>query len=271
MEVAGPNEMRAAVETVRAELLAAHDCCRELTREIDLAFQALRSGADASALASSETTFVQEFCRQYSVLSGSSSIYHVFEQSLHQLLGSLDEVASETKTVVQTLLDTRELLGELHSVHNGIPEPVISAFRSYVSDDEQMRLRNILTRGFERQAFATRLLDSATGFLLAAGGTDSAHSDTFPASAWPGIRGVGGSHRVLAWVNESPGQQRWKSRFSDEFGDCVNVFPSSLPHVTAICETQNVESARVLKYFQSQNPSAWDMAGRIHTRSDIQW
>ena len=267
MEAAGASSVSKTLEMVRTELLAARDCCTELSREIDLAFQTLRSGAEASQ----ERTVVQTLCRQYSVLSCSRSVYRLFGESIQQLLSWLDEIKTDAGTILQAIKASRQLLGTLHSVHNGVPEPVVSAFRSYITDDDQLRLRHIAGQGFEPPTFASRLLDSATRFLLAAGKKESSASESFPASAWPALRGLGGNHRVLAWINESAGPDRWKSRLNDEFGSCVSVFPTSSSHVTALCETQNVESARILKYLQVEYPSAWEMAGRIHTRTDIQW
>lgn len=271
MEAGGAGQIQIAVEVGQSELTAAQDRCRELSREIDLAFQALTSGPDGSGPASPGSDVAQEFCRQYAVLTGSRVIYQVFEDAVGQMLESLGQVAESTRSVLETIVQTRQLLSETYELHEGIPAPVVGAFQSHLSGDEEMRLRNVARRGGDLRTFASRLLDCATGFLLAAGGKESSQDATFPAAAWPGIQGVGGDHRIIAWVNQGGDLERWRSRLIGEFGDCVAVFPTSSSVVSALCETQNVETARLLKFLQTENPSAWELAGRVHTRVDVQW
>jgi hypothetical protein len=75
----------------------------------------------------------------------------------------------------------------------------------------------------------------------------------------------------MVWVPDEGTVERWKTRLTQEFGDCVPAWPTSTHRVSAVCDVQGVSSARLLKHLQMSDRAAGDLAERIHTRTDVQW
>ena len=262
----GRKAWTVAADVIRAEVQAAADCCRQLSQEVEQALAGL-----ISAPAPSGHKEQREFCRQFCVLTASVTIYQVFQELLHQHQTVCETAFEACNLGSQRLTEIRSSLALQHNVHKGIPEPVVHAFNLQLAEDPRFRLQTIAGPDFNAQQLAEQLTDRATGFLLAAGAVDQPPESTFPATAWPSIRGLAGQHRIAVWLPKQEDESAWTSRLTEEFGNCVTIIRHDLPRVAVACEVQNIECFRLLKYLQLHDRYAWDMAERIPTRIDVQW
>ena len=61
------------------------------------------------------------------------------------------------------------------------------------------------------------------------------------------------------------------TKLRNEFDDCVATRNVKTPCLTAVCEIDGVDCENILKHMLRANPHVADVAGRIHTRNDIDW
>lgn len=243
-------------------------CCRQLAQETSQAFQQLSQQSSGGVSSPGE---IREICRQYCVLSGSMAIYDVYQEHLRRCCDVVDGITTEVASVQQTMEQVLQRLLSAGTVHDGIPAPVQEAFRAWIANDKTLRVAAFAEKAADVQQLAEHLVEQATGFLLSADVSDGRSTVAFPATAWPALKGLGGRHRMLAWIPEGMDTQTWKSKFGPEFDDAAAVFHHRRRQIRAVCEVEGVSSTRLLKHLQAVKPASWEMAGRIHTRTDVQW
>ncbi len=260
----------AMLKTLQQTLQATAIRCRQLRSEIDRAFADLDSLLATGAGDSCEDV-LRDICRQFSVLSGSRAIYDIFQQWLQDFSGLTEVIATDLRAAEEKISGVIERIAARSPVHDGIPVPVRDAFRSRVSTAGEPEFKDLLAGDCTCEQFADRLTDFATGFLMSAGAGDESVASSFPASAWPKLQDIGGRHRLMAWLPADADEQRWKSRLVQEFSESVAVFRHSMQRVSVVCEVEGISSTRLLKHLQSADRAAWEMAERIHTRTDVHW
>jgi hypothetical protein len=122
------GEQAATLTTLREGLQATLTCCQQLSGEIDTAFQGL-------SLEEAGPEQLQELCRHYCVLTGSRTIYEVFQQYIQAMQESLNRNVSDAGSLHQKIDSISQHMAATFTVHTGIPQPVVDAFVSRIADD----------------------------------------------------------------------------------------------------------------------------------------
>lgn len=268
MENAGTDCHMTVISALRDALESAQRCCHQLAQETDHDFRKL---CRELVQDTDNREQLQEICRQYCVLSGSMAIYQVFLEHLQNCNLLVDSIGTEAAAAQQRMQQVLAHLRSDGNVHDGLPAPVVEAFRMRLGDERALKIESYADSNADLPALATRLIDRATGFLLSTDGSCGPSNASFPASAWPSLKGLGGRHRVMAWLPDGTDEQPWMTRLTQEFDDAVAVCRHRRRQVKVACEVEGICSTRLLKHLQNVEPSSWEMANRIHTRTDVQW
>ena len=94
---------------------------------------------------------------------------------------------------------------------------------------------------------------------------------SFPKDVWPGFRGCGGRRRVLCVAPGGFNTSELEETLRQEFDDCVGARNAQMPCVLTVSETEGVQIESVMSLLTRTNPQIADVAGRIHTRIDVDW
>jgi serine/threonine protein kinase len=303
------NQNLLAVETLIGSLLdgcgrfaAANDAIRTLIDATDTAMEASGSQqtdlqqafsdlceafADSTAanLPGAETNVavpsqeMKAFCRQYCMLIVCQTVCQSVAASLKQLRESLNRILTEqVHGIRQRCEKAIDMLGPVTPEQTMIPDAVVLAFEESVLTSHQLRLSDFCLRDFGTSEI-TLLKSLAANFLFSgvnhsglalpafnAGGTES-----FPASAKPFLRNVGGGQRVLAAIPEMAPLDHWKNTLQKHFGTCVSLCPMPGTDINVVCETEGISISAVLNTLSQHKPRITEMAARVHSRQDIPW
>jgi serine/threonine protein kinase len=271
-----------AVQTVLCDALGrTHASAQALVGEIEQASHELNSlleshslrpgaGADAGV----DLDALRGLCRQYCTLKAYKAIYRCFLQHISDVQREVQHLASEL-AIVQAQL--KEMATGCSAGTSDIPEPVIDAFDSYLRSSSSFTLASLLQHNHNVQASWATLCSAAVEFLMKAS-ADVASADNrqgsqtgFPQNAWPVFHRSGGRRRVLATIPASTSTESWTQKLRQVFGDCVAVRPQADDHLSVVCEIEGISIDRIVKRLTCSNSRISDIAGRVHTRNDVDW
>ena len=227
-------------------------------------------------------TALRGYCRQYCMLVTCQTICQNVIEHLQEIQSALPQLLEERSR------NLRERLNPLASQINGtsaastaaaIPEQMIAAFEAHLRTSGRFGMNSLPTRAVGPPDAGT-LLSEATNFLLLSMSPDPLfavaartpqRSDTFPASAKPKLRNVGGGQRVLAVVPDPAATEFWKSMLQREFGACISTCTARAVDVCVICETEGISLPAAIDSLTHMRPHVLELAGRVHSRQDVPW
>ena len=219
-------------------------------------------------------------CRQYCMLITCQAICQNLIDHYETMQAALPKLLEERTTLVQNRLQT--LLSQSNGgkpCSTAIPEPMIEAFEAYLAKSGRFRISSLLSRDVRPNDTAS-LQSEASNFLLRSMSPNPEFSDddrspksseTFPANAKPKLQHVGGGQRVLAMIPDPSSTESWKSLLQNDFGACVSVCSDRTEEVSVICETEGVSIPAAVDALTHMRPHVLELAGRLHSRHDVQW
>jgi serine/threonine protein kinase len=244
------------------ELCSSHSL-RTADQETDVRYSALRS-----------------FCRQYCMLLTCQTICQSLIEYHEAMVAVLPKLLDDRSSLLQKRIQV------LASQVNGgtvssaaIPEQMVQAFETYLLKSGRFRISAFLNREIRPNDAAT-LQSEASNFLLRSMSPNPQFSgderspkcrETFPTNAKPGLQHVGGGHRVLAVVPNPSSMESWKSLLQNDFGACVSVCSTRTEDVSVICETEGISIPAAVDALTHMRPHVLELAGRLHSRHDVQW
>lgn len=270
-----------------AALIQRHDRVlaesRRQKSELQGAFESLcaaNSVRTADHMTDARHTAMRGFCRQYCMLITCQAICQSLIEHHQTMLAALPKLLEERTTLVQNRL---QLLLSLSNSGNqcstAIPETMIEAFEAYLAKSGRFRISTFLNRDI-RPNDAASLQSEASNFLLRSMSRNPEFSDddrspksseTFPANAKPKLQHVGGGQRVLAVIPDPSFAESWRSLLQNDFGACVSVCSARTEEVSVICETEGVSIPAAVDALTHMRPHVLELAGRLHSRHDVQW
>ena len=263
-----------ALEIV-TQLESATNASERLLTEIDRSFHDLKLAIKRTDQSVEE---IKTRCHQYCVVRFYRAIYNYF----------LEYVRDTLKTARSTSVRLTELRASMRGFATGFikpgtvpasqPDLLVEAFDHHVMTNNGFCLAGLLDEDASIQDATTVLLRDAEAYLLASangdgsGSSDSRANKGFPESAKPGLFNVGGGRRVVAVLPAETPVEPWKKKLEAIFGDCVIVESvDTQTKLSVTCEIEGISIETLLNNFQHKNPRLMEVAGRVHTRVDIDW
>ena len=251
--------------------------------DLQQAFSDLCENVARSAGSQTETSVPSQatkaFCRQYCMLIVCQTVCQSVASSLERFRESLNRIRTEQiHGICQRCEKAIDMLGPVTPEQTMIPNAVVLAFEDAVLTSHQLRLSDFCLRDFGTSEI-TLLKSLAANFLFA----EVSHSgqarpaatvggmESFPASAKPFLRNVGGGQRVLAAIPEMAPLDHWRNTLQKHFGPCVSLCPMPGSDINVVCETEGISISAVLNTLSQHKPRITEMAARVHSRQDIPW
>ncbi len=257
--------------------------CEKQQQDLQNAFQYLcesNPGGRTGLLNETGQSAVRGICRQYCMLFTGQAICQFLIGRLQTLRKALPQLHD---TRFAPLRGRLNLLGL--QVNGGVPNTaaippqMVKAFETYLQTSGHFRLSSLLYRDATPADIVT-LRSEANNFLLLSMSSNGEFSDddlaprhrgAFPANARPKLQNVGGGQRVLAVVPIHQSQEDWKSMLKCEFGACVSACSTETDSISVICETEGFSIPAAIDVLTHMRPHVLELAGRLHSRQDVQW
>lgn len=271
-----PGRLNGAIGTaleIVTQLELASNACERLLTEIERSFQDVKAAALQPELSFEDA---QTRCHQYCVIRFYRTIYGYFVDYARAVLETAKKTSVDLSEMRATMRPFAASFIKPGTVPSSQPDFLVQAFDQHVLTSHGFRLADMLVPDSSNEQATEMLLRDAETYLLAnASGRphDTARSQGgFPESAKPELPNVGGGRRVLAVLPPSTPPDVWQRKLQAAFGDCVVV--QSDPDQTKLavtCEIEGISIETLLDNFRHKNPRLMDVAGRVHTRVDIDW
>ena len=257
--------------------------CGNLVSEIEQTFASLATESLPDSLfeakdGGSAADAVQAFTKQYCVLLAYQTIYHCFVQHVEAISASIREFMENQNRIQLELESVASEISTTQVLSSAVPQAIIDAFDRHLRSNDELLVSALVSGEIEVDEFRRRIVGEATHFLMSASDkyegprhTSGRKTYRFPEGAWSLIRGFGGERRVLGLVPEWLNQDDWKNRLEESFGNCVATRSVSNESISVVCEMSDVPVDAVMSSLTCNNPHVNDIAGRIHTRSDVDW
>jgi hypothetical protein len=269
------GEVLRELHTVRRNCSRSHDDAAYALDQL-LAKQSTGSSEVADSDHSGDLEQMRACCRQFCALSCSQAI-------CGRIIDYLNRVCEAAQSIGADLLSLRTHATQL-SQQFSTPDPdkadsppsstAISAFDNHLRSQDRFRLADLLDATGDSVA-RTVLIDQAWTFLMANTPCDedgqTPRSLRFPESAQPVLSNTGGGRRVLAAMPESASSDYWSRRLIGEFGDCISLCTAAGDKLSVCCEVEGIRFESVLAQFTHHNPHLDEVAGRLHSRNDVEW
>jgi serine/threonine protein kinase len=282
----GRGRVAAAEDSIRILIHAADEAIENngnQQSDLQQAFSDLCENITNSAGSQTDTSVpfqaIKAFCRQYCMLIACQTVCESIASSLKQLRESLNRIRIEQiHGIRQRCEKAIDMLGPVTLEQSAIPATVALAFEEAVLASHQLRLSDFCLRDFGTPEI-TLLKSLAANFLFsgvnhsgqALPAATAGETESFPASARPFLRNVGGGQRVLAAIPEMAPLDHWKNTLQKHYGACVSLCPMPGSDVNVVCETEGISISTVLNTLSQHKPSITEMAARVHSRQDIPW
>ncbi len=232
-----------------------------------------------NASVSVDANALKAFCRQYCMLLVCQTVCQNIALHFKTLRDTITRVHQEQLTNLRLRLNSLGALIHVSAANEtNVPEPMLNAFEESLLSSSRFKLSGLLGRD-PKPTDASLVTSEAANFLFKSMGasplqntvesTDA--SSSFPASARPFLRNVGGGQRVLAAVPSQINADHWKSEMQKEFGQCVSVCPMDRNDISVVCEIEGISITTMLESMSKLKPKVVELAGRVHSRQDIPW
>ena len=272
----------AAIEFATEMLRRTAEGCGNLLAEIETALTGLvrQPGADSGFQATNDASAedaARAFCRQYCVLLAYQTIYQCFINHVDSVSRKVHDWGTKVERLKADLQTAATELSGGNPTTDSVPGPVIDAFDRHLRKSASTLLGSLASAEGRDETAVQQMRAAATQFLLDASNAHSSGTATtedsggFPENAWPKFRGVGGRRRVLAVMPAGMNEGDWKTKLTKAFGECVVTRKAAVDSLAVICEIEGVPIESVLTSLTHNNPHVEDVAGRIHTRTDVDW
>lgn len=267
------NVAASAASELVTQLDVSTRACQRLLSEID------RSAADLQKLIDLEQATPEEVetrCYQYCVVRFYRCIYQFFVDYVSQMLDTVRE-RSEQLAALRTELRTLAIgFVPAGIVPASQPELLVEAFDNQILTEQNFALGGFFEKTVDRETATQQLLNAAQGYLLAQAGKtpgDRSKSDSgFPSNARPRLFNAGGGHRVVAVLPPSASEEDWKQKLNEVFGDCAStVVREGQTELVVAVEAEGIQIETILDNYRHKNPRLMEIAGRVHTRVDVDW
>lgn len=266
----------AAAECAAASLTQSIASCRRLQTDLESARAGLREPpepSDPESPVSEETA--RSLCRELCCLTAAQLVYECFTEHLKTVLEDVEQFRENLhQAAVKVTSAAKD--AECHGKpQDPLPAPVIDAFDGHVRSEQPVILRNLLHEDSAADDLKNRVMQLAAQFI--ANARRSSHHEeqtargSFPKDVWPRFRGCGGKRRVLCVAPENINTAELEQTLRQEFDDCTGSRTESIPCVLTVCETTGVAIESLTSVLTRTNPKIADVAGRIHTRIDVDW
>jgi len=250
--------------------------------DLQSAFADLCSSFSNQAASPSDTVdgnTLKVFCRQYCMLLVCQTVCQNVTAQLKNLRESTAKLHDEQMPLLKKRLQSLSSLIETRSSEpSAFPAPMVNAFEEFLLKSTRFRVSQLIQKDASSRE-AAALSGEAANFLFQSFGKTSgeipviatATTSAFPATARPFLRNVGGGQRVLAAVPEQIPAEPWRAQIQSEFGACVSVCPMDRKDITVVCEVEGITIPAVMDTLSNLKPKVIELAGRVHSRQDIQW
>lgn len=272
--------MQVAGHVAQQELTDTSAVCSRMRQRIETAFADLTGNASTDFDLTNEEAIDQ--CRQYCTLMAWQLVYRCFIDHLDGLKEFVQKQMESLQTLVQSLSKIADQAGansgdaEADETKLSASENLIHEFDRFVRSVKGDLLSRHALNCKATPSLLNELTSVAQQFLLAAAdhheeATPTGLQKQFPATAWPKIGGVGGIRRVLGLIPEELDMSDWKKRLQQEFDDCVGLRQQPGSHLSVYCELDEVPYESVINTLSYNRSHLEEVAGRVHTRIDIDW
>jgi serine/threonine protein kinase len=257
--------------------------CGSLVSEIEQTFASLATESSPESVFEAKdgvnaAEAVQAFTKQYCVLLAYQTIYHCFVQHVEAVSASVTEFLENQDRIQLELESVASEISTTQVLSSAVPQAIIDAFDRHLRSNDELLVSALVSGEIDVDEFRNRIVGEATHFLMSASDKyegprhpSGRKTYRFPEGAWSLIRGFGGERRVLGLIPEWLNQVDWKDRFEQSFGKCVATRHVPNESISVVCEMSNVPVDAVMASLTCNNPHVNDIAGRIHTRSDVDW
>ena len=274
-----PRRLHSSVEAgqmVLATVNATKQSCQQLLTEIETAYaQFVNNSTEQEQFSAQNGLSVAETihaaCREYCCLIAYQTVYQCFTNHVATVADSVEQYLKQLNQLTSQL---QEIVGDDGPAINSIPEPIVDAFDRHLRTVFPSMLGDHVRRSTDCKLLHNLCQHAATQFLMAASERSERSSDasaSFPKNCWPRFRGNGGRRRVLGIVPPAFDQKELLETLREEFADCVATRSGKTAQVCVVCEIEGVPVKKVVTRLTHTNPHVADVAGRIHTRTDVDW
>lgn len=246
--------------------------------DLQSAFAELCSGYTNTSAVSSDGNELRSFCRQYCMLLVCQTVCQNVTSQLKLMREAVSKLQDDQLNHLKKQL---QLMISAISVDTGerinVPAPMLNAFDEFLLKNGRFKMAQLMQRDL-RPSDATLLSGEATNFLFQSIGTASPAAaapglttNAFSGTARPFLRNVGGGQRVLVALPQQVPSEPWKTQVQQEFGECVSVCPMDRKDISVLCEVEAIGVSAVVETLSKLKPKVVELAGRVHSRQDIQW
>lgn len=265
----------AAANCVSTSLAQTIHSCQAMIDEIQTAFVSFSSGNDSTDNQMMTIEAAQGCSREYCCLVAYQLVYQCFLDHVSTVASDVADFEKRLDSTAAMILRSAETTGSKVKTAMPVPAPIVDAFDRHIRNVQPNFLGAAVTQDTTPESWTGGLIQLASQFLTAASqhtrSDATATQGDFPKNVWPRIRGIGGQRRVLSVVPQGADSAELEQTLRREFDDCVAVRQDNTPCVFTVCETSGVQIQAVLTHMTRSNPHVADVAGRIHTRTDVDW
>jgi eukaryotic-like serine/threonine-protein kinase len=237
------------------------------------------SNAGAPGVAIGQPTDVDAVLQQYCSLAASQVVSQSIVESLRSLSDRLDEVVSDRLGAIRTAMRLAQQQVIVSGVRQPLPDSIVVTFDQYLQKTCRIRLSELAVNPGACEMLVADLKKAAMELLMddlmqsqqSQEDATTEGDSSFPLSAAPMLRNVGGNRRVLAFLPTGATGDAWCARLEKAFGNCINRCESQDDRVEAICEVDGFTIDDAIESLSHLKPHMEHLHKQVHTRNDIDW
>lgn len=277
------KELRQSVEAIDRQCLELLALPAEGEEELPLD-RLLQAGEQAAALSVARKLFEQFLEYPAAVSAGSRHLFEEFAQLgpvTEELARRFEAVEISYQRAAGTQQSEFQKRAEmkLSDTQRLLPDQIVNAFCAWGCRARQIDLFQMMQQGFPSDQCAETLLRAALSFLLEVPCTELAEERlelrsldrSLVSAARPHLERVGGEHRVLAVLPPNESLDDWRGALRKQFSDCVSLTTGPMEDVLICAEVEGISVETLISELAHWDPKTFEIAGRVHTRTDIQW